>query len=619
MSDQTIRDVVIRVNIERGTSNLSAAPFDTIRNQADLARKSIDQATASLDRFHQSSAGSAAGGSSMSSVASLTPLSSTRNRLPSLTRQTPAAPTANSSSPASNGGNFGTQQLKDATTQLIAMKSAAEGAADAKQKLGNSTSSVIPLIANFAKTIHSEIPALGSASSELGEMSQLALGAGQSMSIALTAAKFGLKLYSEALKQVRDETREYWQEIAEDAQTAVAQQQRAISRRAEQGQRRLEAASIDITDSQLAPKQIKAQADREALIRREQAKLADRPLAERQEVRERIERKGKAQDEKDSIQAKIDHHEKHLNQIATEKQRLQGDSDKAEKLHKSLEKPREESRVKASPLGEFATTAVSGLMTISGLISPATLAHTIGGTVVNSLGGTTTRDETEDRFRRQKSALNAAGDAANAKKSAADGIARLNQDEVNTRQQIMQLKQQKHGVTVREQRETRAIAEQGQESLTNKMLKFGSADETTKATLREIQRKADQGIELNHLEKGLADTYGIGASQQARKQSLASAQSPENAKLFAHDIEQQKQREKDANDAESQPVMEEQTKLEDEIGKMSDEIKEGTNRLVASLEEAFKVDDLIDKISDQLEAQATELKRLQTKLARNWF
>ena len=65
--------------------------------------------------------------------------------------------------------------------------------------------------------------------------------------------------------------------------------------------------------------------------------------------------------------------------------------------------------------------------------------------------------------------------------------------------------------------------------------------------------------------------------------------------------------------------MEEQTKLEDEIGKMSDEIKEGTNRLVASLEEAFKVDDLIDKISDQLEAQATELKRLQTKLARNWF
>lgn len=444
----------------------------------------------------------------------------------------------------------------------------------------------------------------------IGGMAQAAMAAGQRYSALVTVVKAGLNLYSEALKQTRDENRDYWREIADDAQTAVAQQQRAISQRVEHGQRRLEAQSFDTSESQVAHRHIKAQAERESRIRDEQARIADRPLAERQERRHRIERKGAHQDQREAIQAKIDHLEQHKSRIGAEKKRLQGEFDKADQLHKGLEKPREQSRVRASGLGVASKTAVAAFG----------LSETwIPERVINAVGGTTTVDEREDSFVRRHAERRAAADAANTRRSVANGIVSLSQDELNTDQQISALKQQKHAVTVREQREARMIAEQGAESLTEKMLKFGSADEGTKASLREIQHKADQGAELNHLEKQLAESYGIGASQQARKQSVDSAMSPENAHLFAHDVELQNQREQEANAAESQPVQEEQDELTNQIGKMSDEMKLGTSRLITALEEAFKVDSLIDSISTQIEAQAAELQRLQVRINRNWF
>lgn len=282
-------------------------------------------------------------------------------------------------------------------------------------------------------------------------------------------------------------------------------------------------------------------------------------------------------------------------------------SGRGDQLHKGLEKPTEQSRVRESGFGVASKPAVE----------PFGLSKKwMPERVFNAVGVTTTIDENEDSFLRQHAERK---DPANARRSVTKGIVRRSQEELNTNQLILALNQQKDGVTVSEQREARAIAEKGRESLAEKMLKFGSADQATKASLREIQHKADQGVELNHLKTQRAESYGIGPSRQAHQQSLDAAMRPENAKLFPHDIELQNRRGQDASDAEAQPVKHEQDELTNQIGRLSDDMKQGTNRLIAALEQAFKVDDLIDSISTQIEAQVTELQRLRVRVNRNWF
>ena len=282
-------------------------------------------------------------------------------------------------------------------------------------------------------------------------------------------------------------------------------------------------------------------------------------------------------------------------------------SGKRDQLHKGLEKPTEQLRVRESGFGVASKPAVA----------PFGLSKKwMPERVFNAVGVTTAIDENEDSFLRRHAERKAAADAANARRSVKKEIVRRSQEELNTNQLILALNQQKDGATVSEQREARTIAEKGRESQAEKMLKFGSA---TKASLRGIQQKADQGVELNHLETQRAKSYGIGPSRQAQQQSLDAAMRPENAKLFPHDIELQNRRGLDASDAEAQPVKHEQDELTHQIGRLSDDMKQGTNRLIAALEQAFKVDDLIDSISTQIEAQVTELQRLRVRVNRNWF
>ena len=121
-----------------------------------------------------------------------------------------------------------------------------------------------------------------------------------------------LLLTSKALQEARDNNRRYWQEISEDADSAVAFQQRQAIRRIDQNQRRFEAMNIDLTESDRAPERIEAQAEREKQIREEQSKLEGRPLAERQEIRSRIEGQGARLDRVADADAQIERLQKQL-------------------------------------------------------------------------------------------------------------------------------------------------------------------------------------------------------------------------------------------------------------------------------------------------------------------
>jgi len=547
----TIRDVVIRVSVENGQSTLSADMFQGVTTSAEGFTETIVNL---------------------------------KKEITELQNLTSATATSTAGATAAN-------DALSQSTVSVTLQTAEEAAAMKKQI--------------------DELRAAEAATKDLAATTESSLSSSLLIWTAVGAAVvLTLRLISTALQEARDNNRRYWQEIAEDAQSAVAFQQRQAIQRIEQNQQRFAAMNIDLTESDRAPERIEAQAEREKQIREEQAKLAGRPLAERQEIRSRIEGQGARQDRVADADAKIERLQNQLEGLEVLREMNEQEIEKAAEREKGLNKTREDSRVVASPLGR----ALSSIVTQNGGLGEGMVPDTI----TNLFGGTSVRDEKIDRFDREQAATQAQKDRVAAQEAAAQALVKIDQDELSIQQQIVALKEKKLGITREEQREARMLAEQGQEEVTNKLLQFGQADEATKASLRVIQQKADAGATLNFQEIGLANRFGIDASRQAREQSLDSANLPENIAMFQKTLELQEGRQKRAAEAEAAPVIQEQNDLAASIKKMSEGMVESRDRIIEALDEAFSLEDLADAIVQRANEQKKEKDRFLAKL-RNVF
>lgn len=546
----TIRDVVIRVSVENGQSTLSAEMFQGVTTGAEKLTETVV---------------------------------TLKNEFAEL--QSLAAATATSTAGAATANDALSQSTASVTLQTVE-----EAAAMKKQieELRAATAATEDLAATTSSSLSSSL------------LIWTAVGA---------AAVLTLRLISTALQEARDNNRRYWQEIAEDAQSAIAFQQRQAIQDVQQTQRRFGAMNIDLTEEERTPERLAAQAERERRIRQEQDQLAGRPLAERQEIRARIEGQGARQDRGLDADAQIQRLEKQLEDMGVLREMNEQAIEAAAARERSLNKTREDSRVVATPLGRAFSDVTSAVGLGEGMV-PDFFANMVGETSV--------RDEKVDRFDREQAAAQAAKDRVAAQEAAAEALVKIQEDELKIQQQIIDLKEKKLGLTREEQREARMLAEQGQEEVTNRLLQFGQADEATKASLRQIQQKADSGATLNNLEIGLANRFGIDASRQARDQSLESANLPENIALFQKTMELQEGRRQRAAEAEAAPVIQEQNDLAASIKKMSEGMVESRDRIIEAMDDAFNLEDLADAIVQRANETKKEKERFLAKL-RNVF
>ena len=547
----TIRDVVIRVSVENGQSTLSADMFQGVTTSAEGFTETIVNL---------------------------------KKEITELQNLTSATATSTAGATAAN-------DALSQSTASVTLQTAEEAAAMKKQI--------------------EELRAAEAATKDLAATTESSLSSSLLIWTAVGAAVvLTLRLISTALQEARDTNRRYWQEISEDAQSAVAFQQRMAIQRIEQNQQRFAAMNIDLTESDRAPERIEAQAEREKQIREEQAKLAGRPLAERQEIRSRIEGQGARQDRVADADAKIERLQNQLEGLEVLREMNEQEIEKAAEREKGLNKTREDSRVVASPLGR----ALSSIVTQNGGLGEGMVPDTI----TNLFGGTSVRDEKVDRFDREQAATQAQKDRVAAQEAAAQALVKIDQDELSIQQQIVALKEKKLGITREEQREARMLAEQGQEEVTNKLLQFGQADEATKASLRVIQQKADAGATLNFQEIGLANRFGIDASRQAREQVLGGVKNDDIQNMFGMTLELQEGRQKRAVEAEAAPIIQGQDDLAASIKKMSENMVESRDRIIEALDEAFSLEDLADAIVQRAAEQKKEKDRFLAKL-RNVF
>ena len=547
----TIRDVVIRVSVENGQSTLSADMFQGVTTSAEGFTETIVNLKKEITEL---------------------------------------------------------QNLTSATATSTA------GATAANDALSQSTASVTLQTAEEAAAMQQQIEELRAAeaaTNDLAATTESSLSSSLLIWTAVGAAVvLTLRLISTALQEASDTNRRYWQEIAEDAQSAIGFQQRQAIQRIEQNQQRFAAMNIDLTESDRAPERIEAQAERERQIRDEQAKLAGRPLAERQEIRSRIEGQGARQDRVADADAKIERLQNQLEGLEVLREMNEQEIEKAAEREKGLNKTREDSRVVASPLGR----ALSSIVTQNGGLGEGMVPDTI----TNLFRRTSVRDEKVDRFDREQAATQAQKDRVAAQEAAAQALVKIDQDELSIQQQIVALKEKKLGITREEQREARMLAEQGQEEVTNRLLKFGQADEATKASLRVIQAKADAGKPLDWQEGGLAMRFDIDAAKNFRQQSLDSANLPENIDMFKETLRLQEGRKQRAAEAEAAPFIQEQNDLAASIKKMSEGMVESRDRIIEALDEAFSLEDLADAIVQRANEQKKEKDRFLAKL-RNVF
>ena len=275
-----------------------------------------------------------------------------------------------------------------------------------------------------------------------------------------------------------------------------------------------------------------------------------------------------------------------------------------------LKKPIEDSRVTAGPLGR----ALSSIVTQNGGLGDGMVPDAL----TNMFGGVSVADEKTDRFDRELANKKAQENAVAAQVKAQESLVKIQEDETKIQQQIIDLKEKKLGLTREEQREARMLAEQGEEEVTNKLLKFAKLDEATKASLRVIQQKADAGIPLNFQEIGLAEGVGIDASRTARTQVMANLKQDDIQKMFGMTLELQEGRKQRAVEAEAAPVIQGQDDLAASIKKMSEGMVESRDRIIEALDNAFSLEDLADAIVQRANEQKKEKDRFLAKL-RNVF
>lgn len=441
------------------------------------------------------------------------------------------------------------------------------------------------------------------------------------LNASIAALTAGLKIYSVVANETRDINQNYWTDLANSSLSAgqhtFGRVKREISNEAAiRGVR-----SIDLTEVQTSPAINAARKEREERIQQEQSRLMDHPLSVRQEVRSRIEGQGNRLDELLKSESRMDRLTDRLERIDADEAKITDRLGLARREYEGTIRGIQAAKdnFQATRSGNFAGDW-------NRLFGDGTLGQAsedsynpFGQMWDHSVAGETTL---WDKFQHDKkldiTATKATASFERVESQSAAEMVKNDHERLSISREMSMEAQKRIGLIRDEQRESRLAAEQGREDLTNKMLRFGSADEGTKASLRNIQAKADQGQKLNHLEINLANSYGIDAARQARKQSLESAERPENARLFQEQAELQRGREDRQKEANSPKMQEAVEKMEQVLNSKGDEAAQIVTRIIDTMEHDHALVELLNTLERRITEQEDAIRRILAK-SRSWF
>lgn len=270
----------------------------------------------------------------------------------------------------------------------------------------------------------------------------------------------------------------------------------------------------------------------EESIRREQAKIAHRPLEEREALRARMESENEGKQRAIESDARMKHLDKRAEEVKAAREKAELDLQQARESAGKAQDEREGHTNKQQPtlFGRLALKFTN----VAGLGAPAYAAdHGVANRIASSFGGITPNVAAE---RAGESGVE--GKQAQEKSAAAEE--KFLQEKRSIEQQSLEIDKERASEMEKRlgqlREEVGLIRQQAQaaaEGQRNTERSFGALSPGMQARLRRIQAKADRGETLNYRERGLAIQHHINAEDEANAQNESIANRPENAGLFS--------------------------------------------------------------------------------------
>jgi len=441
--------------------------------------------------------------------------------------------------------------------------------------------------------------------------------------IATIAVTAGVALLSTALAEGHEINSRYWEGMARDAEFSAERQHAAANRVTRESMAEINSRK-DISEIRVAPGNIARQDEREARIQQEQDAIAHRSLGERQAIRTRIEGEGGREDKKILIAEKIKHLEEQ--KAAIEEQMALAEKGKTglDAADEAAKKARRESKEQqsASPAGVGLAAASRvgvgiGTLGISEMLGVNPLQ---GATdwMASRMGATTQRMADKHNLEQDKEGMTSGAKTAAEEAAAGQEMIRMTEQRNDIENQITLKKVEQLGLTREQIKAARTEAEQGADDLRETERKFGAASPGTQARLRHIQAKADAGQVMTHEEGGLAVQFDIGASRQFHAQTERVAQDPANANLFKEKRGLQAERVERKNKANAAPVLKEKDELADQIKDGAARAETAKDELKAAFEKFAKLTSTVESFVRGVDALITKIDDLKIRQNSWW-
>lgn len=598
---ETIRDVVIRIAIENGENRFQLSDF---KSASEMAREYERNVLGTFSVIERVSAESSSYAASQFTSA----VEQMQNRVGAFRDDLGSAFTQSGRFKINRPDPVSAIDIQNSEQSATSSVSSHPGVEEMRQQF-KSVREQMDEVKKSAST----------GSDSTGMLSQGFMSANLSagvLTLGVAALAAGLKAYSVVANETRDTTQEYWSDMAADSLSSGRRTFGRITRETANDAERRRVLSTDLTGVQNASVLSVQWREREDRIQQMQKPYANHPLSVRQEIRSRIEGQGQTQDELFKSQATMDHLNDRLSRVDQDEAAINDRLDRARKEYEGTMRGIQSAKdaVQATRSGNLAGDY--NRLFGDGTLGPASESsfNYLGQMWDHSVAGETTLF---DKFQHDKQMGVQADKATSAfekveSQSAVD-LRKLDEERLSINRDLSAEAGRRLGIIREEQRESRESVEAGREDLLNKKLRLGRADEATKASLRQIQAKADQGIELNPMEGGLAEQYGIDAAQKYRQQALKSAELPENAGMLSEATKLQQGREGRLQDATSPKVQDEATKLEDMLESKGDEAANIIKSITARLEKESGFIELLQTLDHRITENEAALERLKRK------
>lgn len=572
----TIRDVLIRIAIE---SQMASAKkdLDEISSSADNAVKSIKELNQDL-----------------AAQSHTTQVQQRRDTVGSMaSAPKDKIPTA-AEAPA--------QQAKRMLDDMLAANEAAIDAAEAAN--GMATASIAAASGMSAQATAATTTAV--ATTSLGGSSQAAAAAIAGIAPAaavavpaLLAIVVGVVAISTALREAKESNKRYWDEMAADAEASALRTTQRASIHAQLGLQQV-SARTDITSVTGASERLDRQAEVEAEIRRQQAAPGDRPLAERQEVRQRLERRSHSEERGTALGRSVETLEKRRAELSKAREELEGN---LPGLHANMESAKRAR--KQSIEGQRATTLGAGLEGIAdwsfGGMKPAKDA---ADWVAGKLGATTKRQATLTAAQNQEAGKAAEVTATQALDTAQRDHQNILKEEVEINSQIATKKAEQLTLTREQVKATREAAEASQDQLISAQASYGALSTGQKRQFDRVAKKLAAGGKLSHHERQIAKSvHGSDIEENVRRMEA------EEGRKSGHFTKQEarvKRQQEEANVAQ-------QAQIKQEPG-LAEGIKEAAKRAEDAQKDLIESFEPLTKLVDHVQTLKAELANFKRRV-----